>query len=255
MIIKLSQEFPEIDELFYELEVIRRGKNVYYPDVNKLLATLKSKDNSYRFWKSPHIKKVYDISNEFSFLLSIYTEETDENLYEDWLFDSAYNPFGSGMVINYSRLKKYERYSYYNLSDFEEFISSFGSGTRTKFSNEDIKDFKKARLLKTVPYDKLLDRRIYDNHLVPSYTDFKGERFVILLNPLYIMGTHYRCNFIRLDTYNAWRKTLKDEWKILKEFDNCIIEVLDALVASRKAYMEYIKMIDERKKENKPNLG
>lgn len=251
-----NSNISEIDTLFPQLTNSAWAykkpfmSRVFMPRVDELITFLRDKDNLLKFWKNPHIKMIYDISNVYNFLSSIYTEETNAKVYEDRLYANIYNPLSGGIVVNYSILSKYV--SGYLLDRFVKFISDYENGKMTQFTDDNIKDFIKARILKKVQYGKLLDKRIFDENLEMSCSkktlEGKIERFVLLLNPLFFMGTNFNANIIRLDTYNAWRNTLKQEWSELRKYKDAddMFKILDALVESRKSYMEYVKKNEQK---------
>lgn len=57
---------------------------------------------------------------------------------------------------------------------------------------------------------------------------------VYFVNPLYVMDN----NFLRLDTYYAWRDRIQAAWGEVREAEPKMFEILDALVTSRKIYIK-----------------
>ena len=83
MIIKLTMDTSEVDDLFIEVDSkAYPNKRIYEPILENFCHYL-IHGNATRFWMNQHIRKIYDISNEFSFFTSIYTAETDDKLYEN----------------------------------------------------------------------------------------------------------------------------------------------------------------------------
>ena len=238
--IKVMKTKPdrEIDKMFYYYttrEVILTGYRLYIPDTNKLLDFLESESNAYRFWTNPCIRKIYNISSYSSLLTSIYTDYKDEEVYDDFLMVWNHNPFTNGVVVNYSLAMKYVKRDI-----LDKYAEIFSDPPKKSYKKADLELFVKAKLIKIVSYRNLLDRQIFNDGLVPCIR-YDGIDSVILSNPLFIMGTNFMSNFIRLDTYNVWQNTLKKEWKDLKSTDYDIFDILDALVRSRKIFMDGVR--------------
>ena len=94
----------EVANLFYEYDTIY-DKIRYMPKVDELLEFLNDKNNAAGFWQNPHVKMLYNISDHHNFLLSIYTEETNSQRYEEWLKQNFSNPFFNNMAVNPEMLK------------------------------------------------------------------------------------------------------------------------------------------------------
>ena len=241
----------EVDDLFIEVDSkAYPNKRIYEPILENFCHYL-IHGNATRFWMNQHIRKIYDISNEFSFFTSIYTAETDDKLYEKWILENCSNPFNKGLIVNHSLFLKYESDSADVLNNFVDF---YVNRKCKNFTDSELKAFKNANLLKVVPYEDLLDRSIYDNKLEFTYINKRNKNkrhFVFLPNPLYIIGSKRNRNFIRLDTYNAWKDTLQryfsTEWNKMNRNNGFMFFILDLLVESRRKYMDYKKLIEKRK--------
>lgn len=161
----------EVKALFDEYDVVY-GKKRYIAKVPELISFLKYKKNARTFWENPHIKMIYNISDQLNFLLSIYTQETDKEKYEKWLRNHFSNPFFDNVIVNFEMIQnycgisesdKYELYNFlidlinpqYNIFGYESF--------KRKLMDEHEKIARKYSLLKYVPLDSLLDRDYYQN--------------------------------------------------------------------------------------------
>ena len=100
---ELLRRAGEVGALFDECGEIY-GKKRYKARVDELIEYLNDKKNNkehaIEFWKNPHIKMIYNISDHNNFLLSIYTEETDNMKYEEWLRKHFSNPFFTHNAAN-----------------------------------------------------------------------------------------------------------------------------------------------------------
>lgn len=229
--------FDEIGELY--------GKKIYKARVPELLDYLKTKKNAIKFWQDPHIKKIYNVANELGFILSIYAEETDDNIYETWLRTHFINPFNQEHVENYVRGVCHQSYGHY-----EDLVMRFGIAIdrlsyfdlNHQFNesknrllqdvdddiNKDLKMLERNGFIKARPYNALLDKNSYYRALIQNESDE-----IYFLNPLYIMDN----NFLRLDTYDIWKNTLRGEWGEIQNKAPIMMQLLGELVRTRKIYI------------------
>lgn len=161
----------EVKALFDEHDEIY-GKKRYVPRVAELLIFLKNKKNAKAFWENPHIKMIYNVSDHLNFLLSIYTQETDNEKYEKWLRNNFSNPFFDKVIVNYEMVQNHYRI---NESDKHYLFNFFIDISNPQFDIFGYESFKrklmdeheiiarKYSLLKYVPLDSLLDRDYYQS--------------------------------------------------------------------------------------------
>ena len=248
---RLNRE-GEMANLFKDYDKIY-GKRRYMPQVPELLNFLKSKKNAVTFWKNPHVKMIYNVSDHHNFLLSIYAEETDNRKYEEWLRKYFSNPFVNHLAVNYETVvKKYLQYNgRYELE--KELLSTCRTVNNLNSDNrngyDDLCLFNRCmytgaaysgavdlrtyhKLSKPIADEDLLDSAAYE-HLSSIRT---SDELIQIINPLVATDN----NFIRLDVYNTWRTNCKNEWNEVKAKDPDMFAILDALVKSRKIYLKEI---------------
>ena len=254
---ELLRRAGEVGALFDECGEIY-GKKRYKARVAELIEYLNDKEHekehAIEFWKNPHIKMIYNISDHNNFLLSIYTEETDNVKYEEWLRKHFSNPFFTHTAANpimFKTLANTDSQGYYRVleSSIDNLQETQNEHNRfTLFVGDDHYLADSSRIMiKAVPGNSLLDVEAY-THLVnvhadlPSYYDKSSKaeyvENIYSYNPLILMNN----NFLRLDTYNNWRNKFKKYWKEVNQRDSEMFAILDALVKSRKIYLK------ERKK-------
>lgn len=231
-------------------------KRLYLPKVEELLAFLQDKHNAIEFWQDPHVKMIYNVSDYFSFLLSIYSDETDDEEYESWLRWNFSNPFASGLIENYDRVADHRRLR--NASDVIHKFNTLKNLFRMKFNEEtkegringniittevisgSLKELERSKFIISMSLnDTLTEENTYKPLSELEYDDVcfinpfnKNE--VYFVNPLYVMDN----NFLRLDTYYAWRDRIQAAWGEVREAEPKMFEILDALVTSRKIYIK-----------------
>ena len=211
----------------------------------QLLEFLKQEKNAVTFWENHHIRKLYDVSNEMSFFSSIYTEETKDSDYEQWLRRALSNPFNNNYVINYECIARIRDAHRYNITAILNEIIGFCEGTCYVTESKLLEDhppgfselYVKALYMKARKYGKLLDK----NETVSRLARLNNEETVYILNPLFITENH----FLRLDAYDVWRKSklneVKYEWTEIEKEVPYMIQVLDELVRTRRIYLNKMK--------------
>lgn len=217
------------------------GKKRYKARVSQLLEFLKSKKNAIMFWESPHIKKIYDISSLDNFLCSIYVEEMQDETYERWLRQCLANPFNNNYVVNYERISRITYPHPFDLSDTLNTIFSLcrntcyvtGNQLNEDYNGVFVAEYEELRFFKQRRFGDLLDKNVTISRAVHS----NKEELVYFLNPLFVIEN----NFIRLDAYNIWKNTLKNEWAAIEENAPSMIQLLNELVRTRKIYLKEIE--------------
>lgn len=247
------QRKGEVQALFDEVCEFH-DKKIYKPKVPELFEYLKKKKNIITFWQDPHIKKVYNVANEFSFILSIFAEETDDNIYEDWLRKHFINPFNGECVDNYTRGVCHQSYGYYadlvmrfgtavdSLSYFDLNHTFNESKNRLMQDGDnelrtDLNRLERNRFIKARSYNELLDKNSYYRTLIQNENDE-----IYFMNPLFIMDN----NFLRLDTYDLWKNSLRDEWAEIRTITPIMVQLLDELVRTRKIYLKEMKKREQQ---------
>lgn len=159
----------EVKALFDEHDEVY-GKKRYMAKVPELLRFLKYKKNAKTFWENPHIKMIYNISDHNNFLLSIYTEETDNRKYKEWLVENFSNPifgrryFNFDMILNYYDLYDIDKERLFHF--FPNLINILNQCSKDEILEEDMmSDYEdivsKMNFVKFVPINKLLNRDYY----------------------------------------------------------------------------------------------
>lgn len=242
--------FGEVRALFDEAGELY-GKKLYRARAGELLKYLKTKKHAVTFWNNPHVKMIYNIADHNNFLLSIYAEETDNRKYEEWLREHFSNPFVNHLAVNYEMVvKKYLRYDD-NYGIEKELISTCRTVNNLNNDNRNGYDdlclftrfiysgatYRGAvnlgtyhELSKPISDEDLLDSDAY-NHLL-SIRNF--DEPIRIINPLVATDN----NFLRIDTYNAWRTKCRNEWREVFQRNPEMFAILDALVKSRKIYLK-----------------
>ena len=239
-------------ESLFELKEMAFGQKRYVPRIEELLEFLDSKENAIEFWKDPHIKMIYNVSDYLSFLYSIYAEETDNEKYEAWLRSNYSNPFFIGLIENYDCMLSHQRIKYsteatIRFNRLTNLIRGAYNETPEPVRSEhfiphDIGELEREKLILSVPMSNLIEmNESYKplDELEEDEVHFinpirKNE--VCFVNPLYAMDN----NFLRLDTYFLWKDRIPSAWAKIKEKNPKMFEILDALVKSRKIYSKWI---------------
>lgn len=198
--------------------------------------------NVVKFWEDPHIKKIYNISTQLDFLLSIFSDFEDDDRYEGWLRWNFGHPFYNGCVINYDFIATHAVDDSYGVSRFLEDVLGFHESVIIskadilgRIEDEDLTELENLGFVKARAFKDLLDKNNLYRNFVRS-----AEDLIYFINPLFVTEK----NLLRLDTYDVWRDTLenhqlfKDDWKYIVESSPTMIHLLDELVRTRKIYLQ-----------------
>ena len=238
----------EVKALFDEIKVY--GKNRYVARIQQLLEFLKLEKNAVTFWENPHIRKLYDVSNQINFLCSIYTEELYDETAERDLHNNFANPFyDDNFIVFYDRISRINHRLRYEIDSVANTILELHQRTNGYISKtrlyEDRYDTsflwhsKRDKYIKSVKYADLLDKNVTVSRLASA----ENELFYII-NPLFFSEN----NYLRLDAYAVWRNvdSLSNEWDRIERKAPAMIKLLDELVRTRKIYLKEIKKRERR---------
>ena len=151
----------EIKALFYKYDEIY-GYERYEARPVELVKYLETREHAIAFWKDPHIKMIYNISDYHNFLLSIYAEEINNKLYEAWLRKYFSNPFFNHIEFNYEMFLKLECLNVNFIMEIGELIETLNENQRyilleREFSHlNDV--LKHNQIFKAVNINDLLDK-------------------------------------------------------------------------------------------------
>lgn len=238
----------EVKALFDEIKVY--GKNRYVARIQQLLEFLKLEKNAITFWENPHIRKLYDVSNQINFLFSIYTEELYDETAERDLHNNYANPFyDDTFIVFFERISRinhrlhYEIHSAANtILELSQQMNGYISKTRLyedRYNTTFLWHYERDKYIKSVKYADLLDKNVTVSRLARA----ENERFYFI-NPLFFSEN----NTLRLDAYAVWRNvdSLSNEWGRIERKAPAMIKLLDELVRTRKIYLKEIKKRERR---------
>lgn len=242
----------EVKALFDEHDEVY-GKKRYMAKVPELLRFLKYKKNAKAFWENPHIKMIYNVSDHLNFLLSIYTQETDNRKYEEWLVENFSNPifgrryFNFDMILNYYDLYDIDKERLFHF--YPNLINILNQCSKDESLEEDMmSDYEdivsKMNFVKFVPINKLLNRDYYRG--VPQIHPNLPRSIRNAKTRLNSANAHLEKFRARLSEKNIDIRTIVDLKNManssLREALKCLY---DSFVSYEKAHSLYMDLDDE----------